>query len=1190
MGVPKFAAWLTKKYPAMVTDRCPANVHGLYIDLNGLIHPCCHDEQDATVALRTELEKMRCICFAIETLVVTVKPRKVVYIAIDGVAPRAKMNQQRARRYMSAGAPLTNTEKPIYSDGCEVGAGVVAAIEKEFTAAERTGAEQELEDINQALMGDMLYGGGPADDGCDADLDEHPQSPAPATAANDAPSMYSPEPQRTPLPPDVTAAEPSEERFDSNCISPGTAFMDRVAAAVRDFVRRKLAAAATTSPTPAEAAASNAASNDELLTLPSSVAAVDATPATPSPWADLTVVISDSNTAGEGEHKFLDFIRTQSAFPGFNGQGCHVIAGLDADLIFLSLSLHIPHIVILRDHDRSSYEKALLPVSTGGTLASNKSRQGQGKERGGKARAGAAALPASGSTSSIGSAALTTESEEASVTPLPSNTAAITTPSSHREEDEHKDANEANDSVRPTEEEVSEGRKSSVVSNPSPAVSSLPHIATVAADVCTSYEFFDIDVVSSSLVSEVYQLWLEKGMEVQGNPLENLENCMASNGFIFHHGSGGSSRGRAKGSSNSNSNNNNKNNNNNAAEGIQPAPSTAAKVVKGTKSSSARSAASPSPLSVPAFHPCTSTSNSKIIDDFIVLGMLLGNDFLPHSPSVYCGESAFDTLLDVYVSAVLPHGYLTGGLYEIQLRQLERLFRAYAAVEAVRFRQHAIQAGKMTPQEAATAELYSAADRRCWRDVYIRTTSLKDEAGVTAACRAYVEGLRFVWRYYSSISLQVSWSWYYPFHHAPLALDVADFLRAQGPDVQVTLAAPKLERRPPPPFSQLLCILPPTSRQLVPAVLRPVMAQPPPELVDTFPTTWTVDFTGAYGKDHLAAVLLPFANLPDLQRLVEAHAKDYSAEERTRNVLRSTHLVIEGRANAEARAAASAGAAETGKPDHGAAAAALAKTRGFHIQGDGLRLLAVDDVPLELRDCTSLVCSSLADTVPPLSRPRTYSYTVPIPGLTVLPDGSRVPLERRPQYRHGSRRRRGTSEKEEGRENGSGAAAAAAADNSNNTAYAAKPSMLFGEFALALVMVGLLTATVAVCRCTTFVNSVLLALQLCGIALTVLGMLFALGLAVANKGRTAGSGMHRHVILTAFADWQCASCLSMNFSRNRRCFICRAPFDPKRCVALFSGRNPPEPPLMDPDHAAYTASYGIISLYADKKERQRERE
>ncbi|BBN67672.1 5'-3' exoribonuclease 3, partial [Prunus dulcis] len=117
MGVPSFFRWLGNKYPKVVVkaivdqrdeSTSSPNPNGmefdnLYLDMNGIIHPCFHPESDEDGVQPTSFEEVFINIFEyIDTLVNIVRPRKLLYMAIDGVAPRAKMNQQRARRFKSA--------------------------------------------------------------------------------------------------------------------------------------------------------------------------------------------------------------------------------------------------------------------------------------------------------------------------------------------------------------------------------------------------------------------------------------------------------------------------------------------------------------------------------------------------------------------------------------------------------------------------------------------------------------------------------------------------------------------------------------------------------------------------------------------------------------------------------------------------------------------------------------------------------------------------------------------------------------------------------------------------------------------------------------------------------------------------------------------------------------------------------
>uniref|UniRef100_A0A8C7XW97 5'-3' exoribonuclease 1 n=1 Tax=Oryzias sinensis TaxID=183150 RepID=A0A8C7XW97_9TELE len=235
MGVPKFYRWISERYPCLsevVKEHQIPEFDNLYLDMNGIIHQCSHPN-DEDVHFRISEEKIFADIFHyLEVLFRIIKPRKVFFMAVDGVAPRAKMNQQRGRRFRSA---------------------------------------KEAEDkIKKALdKGEVL---------------------------------------------------PTEARFDSNCITPGTDFMARLQEQLKYFVHNKL-------------------STDKL-------------------WHNVKVYLSGHETPGEGEHKIMEFIRSENSKPSHDPNTRHCLYGLDADLIMLGLTSHEPHFSLLREEVRFGGKKS----------------------------------------------------------------------------------------------------------------------------------------------------------------------------------------------------------------------------------------------------------------------------------------------------------------------------------------------------------------------------------------------------------------------------------------------------------------------------------------------------------------------------------------------------------------------------------------------------------------------------------------------------------------------------------------------------------------------------------------------------------------------------------------------------------------------------------------------------------------
>ena len=107
MGVPALFRWLSQKYPKIISqvieeqpetvddqevpvDISRQNPNGeefdnLYLDMNGIVHPCSHPEDRPPPA--TEEEMMLSIFTYTERVFNMVRPRKLLMIAVGTLAP-----------------------------------------------------------------------------------------------------------------------------------------------------------------------------------------------------------------------------------------------------------------------------------------------------------------------------------------------------------------------------------------------------------------------------------------------------------------------------------------------------------------------------------------------------------------------------------------------------------------------------------------------------------------------------------------------------------------------------------------------------------------------------------------------------------------------------------------------------------------------------------------------------------------------------------------------------------------------------------------------------------------------------------------------------------------------------------------------------------------------------------------------
>ena len=105
MGLPSYFSFIVKNHTNIVKKlhTLNKNINNFYLDSNSIIYDSLRNLENTFDGdnEKFELQLLKNICDKIDEYILTIKPNKRVFIAFDGVAPVAKLEQQRTRRYKS---------------------------------------------------------------------------------------------------------------------------------------------------------------------------------------------------------------------------------------------------------------------------------------------------------------------------------------------------------------------------------------------------------------------------------------------------------------------------------------------------------------------------------------------------------------------------------------------------------------------------------------------------------------------------------------------------------------------------------------------------------------------------------------------------------------------------------------------------------------------------------------------------------------------------------------------------------------------------------------------------------------------------------------------------------------------------------------------------------------------------------
>lgn len=238
---------------------------------------------------------------------------------------------------------------------------------------------------------------------------------------------------------------------------------------------------------------------------------------------------------------------------------------------------------------------------------------------------------------------------------------------------------------------------------------------------------------------------------------------------------------------------------------------------------------------------------TRIVNDYVFMCFLLGNDFIPHMPSLNLRTTGMQRLIKCY-RKIQTNGEFLVSENKIKWNSMRRLIALLANKERKYFinemeLRDTLEKKNISPREGDNVKehelncipVYNRAKERYiepredyweWRyykvlfDIDISTASGKSE--LKRVCLNYLEALEWTHKYYTNAC--PDWRWTYDYHYAPLMMDVlkympaldTDLLEQQSDDNSTNI---KGKHTPLKPMVQLSYVLPKAGLSLLPKTL-----------------------------------------------------------------------------------------------------------------------------------------------------------------------------------------------------------------------------------------------------------------------------------------------------------------------------------------------------------------------------------